>query len=102
MEEETLRDFPGGPVVKNPPASAGDMSSVPGLEDPICHGAARGPWLPSLCCRSSELQLLKPLGPRALLSNKRSYCNEKPMHKNRIPVQTKLNNTKINLEIRIN
>ena len=43
MEEETLRDFPGCPVVKNPPASAGDMSSVPGLEDPICHGAARGP-----------------------------------------------------------
>ena len=24
------RDFPGGPVVKNPPASAGDMSSIPG------------------------------------------------------------------------
>ena len=24
-------DFPGGPVVKNPPANAGDMSSVLGL-----------------------------------------------------------------------
>ena len=23
--------FPGGPVVKNPPANAGDMGSVPGL-----------------------------------------------------------------------
>ena len=23
-------DFPGGPVVKNPPASAGDMGSIPG------------------------------------------------------------------------
>ena len=43
MEEETLRDFPGSPVVKNPPASEGDMSSVSGLEDPICHRAARGP-----------------------------------------------------------
>ena len=25
------RDFPGGPVVKNPPANAGDMGSIPGL-----------------------------------------------------------------------
>ena len=25
------RDFPGGPVVKNPPANAGDMSLIPGL-----------------------------------------------------------------------
>ena len=24
------RDFPGGPVVKNLPASAGDMGSIPG------------------------------------------------------------------------
>ena len=26
------RDFPGGTVVKNPPAIAGDMGSSPGLE----------------------------------------------------------------------
>ena len=26
------RDFSGGPVVKNPPANAGDMSSIPGPE----------------------------------------------------------------------
>ena len=25
------RDFPGGTVVKNPPANAGDMGSIPGL-----------------------------------------------------------------------
>ena len=25
-----MRDFPGGAVVKNPPASAGDMGSSPG------------------------------------------------------------------------
>ena len=23
-------DFPGGPVVKNPPSNAGDMGSIPG------------------------------------------------------------------------
>ena len=27
--------FPGGSVVKNPPASAEDASSIPGLEDPL-------------------------------------------------------------------
>ena len=26
----TYMDFPGGPVVKNLPASAGDMGSIPG------------------------------------------------------------------------
>jgi len=34
-------DFPGGPVVKNLPASAGDMGSIPGLEDPTCHGKTK-------------------------------------------------------------
>ena len=26
-----IRDLPAGPVVKNPPANAGDMGSIPGL-----------------------------------------------------------------------
>ena len=30
--KNTKWDFPGGTVDKNPPASAGDMGSVPGLE----------------------------------------------------------------------
>ena len=30
-------DFPGGPVVKNMPANAGDMNSVPGLGTKIPH-----------------------------------------------------------------
>ena len=29
--EGVSNDFPGGPVVKNPPANAGDMSSILGL-----------------------------------------------------------------------
>ena len=33
--------FPGGPVVKNKPASAGDMGSIPGPEDPTCHRATK-------------------------------------------------------------
>ena len=32
-----LRDFPGGPVVKNPPANAGDVDSTPGQETKTPH-----------------------------------------------------------------
>ena len=35
------RDFPGGAVVKNPPANAGDMGLSPGPEDPTCRGATK-------------------------------------------------------------
>ena len=35
------RDFPGGAVVKNPPANAGDMGSSPGPGDPTCCGATK-------------------------------------------------------------
>ena len=30
--KEQRQDFPGGPVVKNLPANARDMGSIPGLE----------------------------------------------------------------------
>ena len=33
------RDFPRGPLVKNPPGNAGDLSSVPGLGTRIPHAA---------------------------------------------------------------
>ena len=32
-------DFPGGPVVKNLPASVGDIDMILVQEDPTCHGA---------------------------------------------------------------
>ena len=35
------RGFPGGFVVKNLPASAGDMVQTLIQEDPTCHGAAK-------------------------------------------------------------
>ena len=37
FEKEDM-DFPGGAVVKNPPANAGDMDSSPGL------GRSHLPW----------------------------------------------------------
>ena len=33
--------FPGGPVVKNPPANAGNMGSILGQEDLTCCGASK-------------------------------------------------------------
>ena len=33
------RDFPGGPVVKNPPSKAGDTGSIPGQGTKIPHAA---------------------------------------------------------------
>ena len=36
-EQPTSGDFPGGPVVRNPPPSAGDAGSIPGREAKIPH-----------------------------------------------------------------
>ena len=33
----SIRDFPGGPVVKNPPSNAGDTGLIPGQGTKIPH-----------------------------------------------------------------
>ena len=38
---EHPRDFPGGPVVKNPPSNAGDSGSIPGPGTKIPHAAGQ-------------------------------------------------------------
>ena len=48
LKAEAKMDFPGAPVVRNPPTNSGDLGSIPGLE------------------RSHMLQLLEPTYPRAL------------------------------------
>ena len=55
-------DFPGGPLVKNLPANAGDPSSIPGLG------------------RLHKLQATKPKCPKVPLRNKRNRHNEKHTH----------------------
>ena len=37
----SVGDFPGGPVVKNPPCNAGDMGSIPGRGTKIPHARER-------------------------------------------------------------
>ena len=47
-----MSDFPGGPVVRSPPAKAGDADSIPGLGRPHVPLAAK-----------AVLQLLKSSSP---------------------------------------
>ena len=55
-------DFPGGAVVKNPPANAGDTGLIPGpgRSHMPQSNEARAPQLLSLCSRGDEPQLLSP------------------------------------------
>ena len=56
------RDFPGGTVVKNLPANAGDAGSNPGpgRSHMLRNNKARAPQLLRLCSRAYEPQLLSP------------------------------------------
>ena len=81
-----FRDFPGGPVVKNPPSNAGHSGSIPGWGTKMAH--TMEPL--SLCTTSREdcaLQLLSP-GSRehALQQEKQSstaktQCSQKKNNK---------------------
>ena len=54
--------FPGGTVVKNMPANAGDksLSPGPGRSHMLRSNWARAPQLLSLCSRARKPQLLSP------------------------------------------
>ena len=41
VQEQWLGDFPGGPVVKNPPCNAGDMGLIPGQAAKIPHATGQ-------------------------------------------------------------
>ena len=76
--------FPGGAVVKNPPASAGDKGSSPGPGSSHMprSNEARAPQLLSQRSRARKPQLLKPACLEPELRNKKSHHNEKPAHHN--------------------
>ena len=73
--------IPGGPVVKNLPANAGDMGLIPGAGRSHSHWATRE--VPNNC-RSPQLQksptTAEVLTPRATPRSKRSRRNEKAEH----------------------
>ena len=62
-------DFPGGPVVKNPPYNAGDMGSIPGQETGIPHEVGQ------LSSRTSTREPVcrKLQSPRALEPARHNY-----------------------------
>ena len=66
-----MEGFPGGVVVKNPPANAGDRVRALVREDPTCRGATK-PASHNYWARVP--QLLKPAQPRA-----RAPQQEKPL-----------------------
>ena len=86
-----MEGFPGGAVVKNLPASAGDTCSSLVWEDPTCRGATKpvrhNYWACALEPASHNYwaqvpQLLKPVRLEPVLRNKRSHHSDKPVHRN--------------------
>ena len=57
-----MGDFPGGPVVKNPPCNAGDAGSIPGQGTKIPHALGQV----SPCTTTTELARLnkRACGPQ--------------------------------------
>ena len=79
LQVKKAEGFPGGTVVKNLPANAGDtgLSPGPGRSHIPQSNEARAPQLLSLRSRTREPQLLKPVCLEPVLLNKRSHHNEK-------------------------
>ena len=83
--------FPGGTVVKNPPANAGAQVQALVWEHPTWRGATK-PMCHNYCVCTLEpanqnywahvSQLLKPARLEPVLRNKSSHRNEKPVHRN--------------------
>ena len=87
-------DFPGGPVVKNPPANAGDdMGSTSALGSFHMLGATiknppanAGDDMDSTSALGSFHMLgasIEPVRLEPVLCNKRSHCKEKPAPHNK-------------------
>ena len=80
------QDFPGGAVVKNLPANAGDTGSSPSVGRPHMPWSswARAPQLGSLRSTAREPQLLSPCATttEAHVPRARAPQQEKPPHCN--------------------
>ena len=88
------RDFPGGPVVKNPPANAGDPGSFWSGKIPHATTEQPSPWAtapePVLWSPRATIEVCTP----EPVLHKRSRCNEKPAHHNEaepLPATTREN-----------
>ena len=81
FSKSIAQDLPGGPVVKNLPAKAGDTGLIPGpgrFHTPWSN-LAHAPQLLSLRSRTRELRSLSPRALQPVLPNERSCRSEKPV-----------------------
>ena len=89
--QKTIRHsgFPGGTGVENPPASARDAGSSPGLggSHMLRSNWAHAPQLLILGSGGFEPQLLKPTFLEPVLQGGRGHHNEKPTRSNGDPTQ---------------
>ena len=72
IKKNEIRGFPGGAVVENLPANAGDTGSSPGL------GGSHMPW----SSWAREPQLLSSARLEPVLRNNRGRDSERPAHRN--------------------
>ena len=78
-----IRDFPGGPVVKNLPSNAGDTGSIPGRGTKIPHAAGQqspratttGPAYHNYRAHALQLQSPCVLEPAPQLEKRKPACH---------------------------
>ena len=86
FQKRFSKDFPGGPVVKNPLCKVGDVGSIPGPGTKILHAAEQ----PSSCVttrekpvlcneRSHVLQLRPNIAKLINLKNKKNFKSPKAL-----------------------
>ena len=70
IRQSCSSDLPGGPMVKNPPTSAGDLGSIPGLGRPHVPGG-------------NQAHIAQLLSPRTLEPKRhnKSHFSQKPVHR---------------------
>ena len=108
-EKMQEKDFPGGRVVKNLPASTGDTSLIlirgkdracHRATEPVCHNYSACALEPTHRYDGARIpQLLQPMRLEPVLCSRRSRCKEKPAncnqrktrHSNKDPAQPKIN-----------
>ena len=71
-----LLGFPGGLVVKNSPASTGDVGSILAQEGSTCRGVTKPESHSYWACVQHQQ---KPEDPEPMLCKKRSCSTEKPL-----------------------
>ena len=84
LKKESLWDFPGGPVVKNPPCEAGYIGLIPGQGTKIPHGAEAAAKSLQSCPDSATPQTAAHQAPPSLGFSRQEHWSglpfPSPMH----------------------